>query len=89
MYPDLLESTRVYLGLTGSTRVYPGLLVWSGLLVWFRSAGLVWSGLVIAYLNSQSYLRTDGRMGLDWIYPRPLLCLEHLAVLKTLKGSTM
>ena len=33
-------------------------------------------------MNSQSYLR-DGRdwIGLDWIYLRPLLRLEHLAVL--------
>ena len=46
-------------------RVYPGLLVWSGLLVWFRSAGLVWSGLVIAYLNSQSYLRDGTRRTAD------------------------
>ena len=75
---DQFGSTWVYLGLLGSTLVYFGLLwstlVYSGLL----GSGVVWYGLVIAQFRTVKLYagKTDGR-----IYLRPLLCLEHLAVL--------
>ena len=62
-----IMSTWVYLGLPWSTWVY---------------FGLVWSGkLYILCKNTDGYLGT-GWTGLDGIYLRPLLRLEHLAVLK-------
>ena len=65
-----IMSTWVYLGLPWSTWVY---------------FGLVWSGkLYILCKNTDGYLGT-GWTGLDGIYLRPLLRLEHLAVLIILR----
>ena len=81
VYLGVLGCTRVNLGELGSTWVHLGPLGPT----WAHWSGLVWSGLVyIGQLRSLTAISgTDwtGRDGLDGTYLRPLLHLEHLAVL--------